>query len=290
MRDTIRKYDFLIAAFVTVFFWASAFPAVKYSLGYYSPESIMLLRFLVASLVLFLYCLFSKVKVPERKDLPWFALTGFVGMFGYMWLFNTGTAMVTSGLSSFIIATAPVMTLILSIVFLKEKAGKAVWAGILISLVGLVMVAFTQVTGFRINLGVPLLLAATLCTSVYNILQRRLLKTYTPIQATAFSIFFATAFMLVFLPDLIREAPAVPLTVNLIIVYLGVFPAALSYFLWGYALSKAEKTAQVTGFLYLTPFIASAISYIWLGERLEPLALFGGVIIIAGLIIANTKK
>lgn len=284
-----NRYSVYIASFITVVFWASAFPAVKFCLRYYSPESIMLLRFLVASAVLGGYCVVFKIKPPCRNDVPRFALAGFIGIFAYMWLFNTGTGMVTSGLASFIIAACPVATLVLSIIFLKERAGLHCWAGILISFAGLILIASTQVHGLSINFGVVLLLGAMICTSLYNILQRGLLKTYSPIQTTAFAVFFATAFMLAFVPRFVRELPQAPMTANLIIIYLGVFPAALSYFLWGWALSRAEKTVQVTSFLYLSPFIAAALSYVWLGERLEPLVLAGGVIIIAGLVISNIK-
>lgn len=290
MRNSINKYGVYIAAFLTVVFWASAFPAVKFCLRYYSSESIMLLRFLIASAVLGVYCLAAKTKIPEKRDLPRFALTGFIGIFLYMWSFNSGTNLVTSGLSSFIIAACPVATLLLSIVFLKERPGLLCWVGILISFAGLLLIASTQVHGLSINFGVVLLLGAMLCTSVYNILQRDLLKKYSPIQATAFAVFFATAFMLLFTPRLLRELPSSPLAANAVIIYLGVFPAALSYFLWGWALSRAEKTIQVTGFLYLSPFIAAALSYVWLGERLEPLVLVGGCIIIAGLVVANLRK
>jgi len=276
-----------IAAGSAVLFWSSSFPAVKYSLAYYSPESLMVLRFLVASALLLGYCGVKRVPMPDKKDLPLFILSGFVGLFLYMWAFNTGTGMVLSGISGFIIASAPVFTLLMSIVFLREKSGLLVWVGVFISFVGIVIIGATQVTEMQLNTGIGLLLSAAVFTSAYNVIQKRILKKYTAMQATAYSVAFGTLFMCIFLPNLVREFPYAPVQANIVIVYLGVFPAALAYFLWGYALSKAEKTIYITSFLYLSPFLASVMAFFWLGERMSALAFFGGIIVVMGMVITK---
>ena len=287
MHSKILPY---MAAGSTVLFWSSAFPAVKYVLEYYSPESLMIFRFLVASAVLLAYCAVKKVPLPEKKDLALFAVSGFVGLFLYMWAFNTGTNLVLSGISSFIIASSPVFTLLLSIVFLKEKAGFLLWIGVLISFVGIVIIGTTQVAEMQLNIGVWLLLAAAVFTSAYNIIQKYILRKYTVMQATSYSVALGTLFMCVFLPDLVQEFPSAPMRANLLVVYLGVFPAALAYFFWGYALSRAEKTIYVTSFLYLAPFLASVMAFFWLGEQMPVMAFLGGVVVVVGMVITNAFK
>ncbi|MCL2153306.1 MAG: DMT family transporter [Oscillospiraceae bacterium] len=275
------------AALFTIVLWSSAFPASKYSLDYYSPGSIMLLRFIVASVTLGIIGIIRKIKLPKVKDLPLFALAGFVGMFLYMYCFNTGTAYVASGISSFIIASAPVFAIVLSRIILKEVVKPACWAGVGVSFCGLVIITLSQTTDFTLNVGVFLLLGAAIATSLYNILQRKLLKTYSALEATTYTIVIATLFMFIFLPTFIRELPGSTLAVNLIVSYLGVFPAALAFLSWGFALSKAEKTTHITVFLYLVPFFASFIAYLWLRETISIWAFLGGVVIIAGMVLSN---
>ena len=276
-----------IAAGISIIFWSSAFPAVRYTLGYFSPESIMLYRFLVASSLLMIYCAVRKVPPPSKKDLPILALTGFFGVFLYMWAFNTGSQMVISGISGFIIASSPIFTLILSILFLKEKSGTKTWAGVLISFIGIIIIAVTQITDMQLNFGIWLLLFAATSTSIYFVLQKFIRRNYTAIQATAYPMAIGTVPMLIFIPGLLYELPGTPMVAHGLIIYLGVLPGALAYFLWGYALAAAKKTIYITSFLYLSPFLSSILAFFWLGEVMPVLALFGGVVVIAGLVISR---
>jgi len=278
------------AAGIAIFFWASTYASVRYALQYYSPEALMLFRFLVAAIALLGYCGFKKIPPPKKKDLPLFLAAGFFGLFVYMWAFTTGAQTVPAGLSSFIISSAPVYTLIFAIVFLKEKATVQIWLGVLISFAGLAIISFSQAGTLQLSIGILLLLLAAVLLSTYNIIQKRILQTYTAIQSTAYCVGIATVCMLIFLPTLARELPYAPMSANLVIVWLGIGPAAGAYFLWAIALSRAEKTIHVTSFSYLTPFLASIIAFVWLGEQMAPLALLGGVIIITGMVLTNFKQ
>jgi len=278
------------AALITVFLWASAFPATKYLLDYYSPMSIMTLRFLIASLTIIAVIAIKKTKLPDKKDIPLFVLSGFLGIFLYSWLFITGVNTVPSGVSSFLVASAPVFATLFSIAILKERVKLLSWAGIAISFCGLIVVTASQMSGFVMNVGVLLLVGASISISLYTITQRQLTKKYTPFEAAAYSVLFGTVFTLIFLPDLIREMPNVPLAINIIPVYLGIFPAAIAYLSWSYALSKAKNTAHVTMFLYLVPFIATVLALLWLGEGIALSAFVGGVVIILGMLISSSTK
>lgn len=278
-----------VDAGITVLLWSSAFPAVKYVLNWFSPGSLMLFRFLVASATLICVMLVKKARLPAKEDIPYAMAGGAIGIFGYMLFFNMGTDMVKSGISSFIIATAPIFSMLLSAVFLKEKLTLRYAAGICVSAAGLLLIAVGQVRETALNFGILLLLAAAVFTSCYNIIQRKISYKYTPIECTSYSIVFATALMLVFSPELARDLPKAPILADLIIVYLGVCPAALAYLLWNYALGKAKKVTNVTDFLYLTPFLATSLSYIFLREALSALSFAGGAAIIAGMIIANSN-
>jgi len=282
-----KRWPVYAAAMTTVLLWGSAFPAIRYSLHVYSPEALMLLRFLFASITLAVIGAVKKIRMPKKRDLPMFAMGGFVGVFLYMLLSKNGAVHIEAGIGSFIVASSPVFVLVLSTLLLREKVKRACWIGVAVSFGGLVIVMLSQTSGLVPDIGVLLFLLATLSASLHSIIQRKITRTYTAIEATTYSIVFATLFMLIYSPALIREIPNSSLSANFVVAYLGVFPAALAYLSWGWALSKAKKTTYVTVFVYLVPLVSSVLAYFWLGETLSFMAILGGVLIIVGMVITN---
>jgi len=277
----------LLAAMATIIMWASAFPFTRFLLEQYSPGAIMVLRFSLASIILIVISIIKKIKLPKVKDLPMFFAFGIVGVFAYSFFFNTGSSYVVAGVSSFIVSSAPVFTIILARIFLKEIIKPAAWFGVAISFSGLMVVMLSQTGRVSLNVGVLLLVGAAICASVLNITQRILVRKYTALEATTYAMIIGTIFMFIYLPEGIAEFRESTLPANLALIYLAIFPAVLAYITWGYALSKVEKTTQVTVFIYLIPFLSSLIGFFWLGETFSIWSLLGGVIIIGGMVLTN---
>ena len=275
------------SAMLATLLWASAFPATRYVLQFYSPTALMVIRFLVASATLILAGVIKKISLPKIKDIPMFIASGISGVFLYSYLFNTGLVTVSAGVSSFIISSAPIFTLIFTRVFLKELIKPICWIGVFISFCGLAAVTLTQASEFSFNIGVFLILCAAISSGVYSTVVRVLTKKYTALEVTTYTIITGTIGMLIFLPAAIREIPDSDFTANIIIIFLGIFPAAIAYLAWSYALAKALKAANVTVFSYLIPFVSVLIAYLWLGETLSIYALLGGLVIIIGMILTN---
>ena len=250
----------------------------------------MVLRFTTASITLIIVGAIKKIRLPKLKDMPWFLASGLSGVFLYSYLFNTGSQEVVAGVSSFIISSAPVFTLVLSRIFLKEKVKPISWIGIVISFCGLAAVTLSQVTDFAFNFYVFLIICCAVLFGFFNIIIRAITKKYTALEVTIYTVIVGTIATFIFIPHLLREIPNTTLSVNLLAILMGIFPSALGFLSWSYALATAKKVAHVTVFAYLIPFISMIVAYFWLGEILTIYALIGGVIIIAGMILTNYKK
>ena len=93
------RYDSrtILALVTTLSFWASSFAGIRAALASYQPGHLALLRFLVASACLGVYALITRTPLPERRDIPFIALLGFLGYTVYHLGVAYGEVTVTAG-------------------------------------------------------------------------------------------------------------------------------------------------------------------------------------------------
>jgi drug/metabolite transporter (DMT)-like permease len=88
--------------------------------------------------------------------------------------------------------------------------------------------------------------------------------------------------------QLVSEVSRAPLSATLNLVYLGVFPTALAFTTWAYALSRttAGKMGATT---YLVPAVVIVMSLAFLGQSPRSLAYLGGVLCLAGVAVSRAR-
>ena len=273
-------------AAVTIVFWSLAYVLTRLTLQYFTPFSLGFLRYLAASCTVLLVLAWKQSKLPRLADLPWISAAGCVGFFLYMILFNLGQSTVTACTASVVIATVPVITALFARLFYRERLRAYQWAAMGVEFAGVLVL--TLMNGvLSVNLGVLWLLLAALCLSAYNILQRRLIRSYSPFQASAYSILAGTLLLAVFAPVSIREVQTAPAIQFLYIAALGIFPSAIAYIAWAKAFSLAPQTSQVSNYMFVTPFLTSVFGFLLIGEVPDRATLFGGGIILLGVFWFN---
>jgi drug/metabolite transporter (DMT)-like permease len=275
-----------IALAVTILFWASGFAGIRAALRTFSPGHLILFRFLLASGVLLVYAVLTRMALPAIRDLPAIMGIGFLGITVYQVAVSYGELTVTAGGASLIIATSPAFTAILAAVFLKESLKTWGWLGIAISFAGVALITLGEGEGVQFSWGALLILLAAIVTGLYNVLQKPYLRRYSALQVGTFAVWAATLCMLVFLPGLRQAVQEAPRDAILAVVYLGLFPGALAYLLWTYVLSQIQASVAGT-MMYSVPVLAVLIAWLWLGEVPAALSLVGGLVALAGIVLAN---
>jgi drug/metabolite transporter (DMT)-like permease len=181
---------------------------------------------------------------------------------------------------------APVVVAVLAGLLLGEGFPARLLAGMAIAFTGVVLIAITTSAGGADVIGVLLGLVAALVYAGAAVTQKRLLARVDALTATWVGALAGTATLLPYLPALLTELAAASSAVTAGVVYLGVFPTAVAFLTWGYALSRttAGRLAAAT---YAVPPIVVLLSWALLGELPALLALAGGTLCLAGVVIAT---
>jgi drug/metabolite transporter (DMT)-like permease len=287
-----------MAIAATLLLWASAFAGIRAGMRLtpagipgadgYGPGEVALLRFGTASLALALYAALTRMRLPDRQDLGRIAIAGLTGITIYHVALNFGEMTVQAGAASLLIAAGPVFTALMSSAFLGERLTVLGWIGIAVAFVGVGVISMSQGGGLTFTPGALLILLAAVSTSVFFIVSKKPLTHYSALEFTSYSIWAGTIPLLVFAPGMIGQFQTAAPSATIAIVYLGIFPAAIAYVLWNYALARMPASI-LSSFLYLAPVLAMAIAWVWLGELPTVLTIVGGAVAIVGVVIVQTK-
>jgi drug/metabolite transporter (DMT)-like permease len=121
------------------------------------------------------------------------------------------------------------------------------------------------------------------------LLQKQALRDVDPFTATWLGCLAGTVACLPFAPGLLTEVRAAPGSATLGIVYLGLFPTAIAFATWAYALGRMSA-GSLSSSSYLVPGIAVLLSWLLLGEVPTPLAFAGGVLCLIGVAVTRLPR
>ncbi len=274
---------------LTIILWGSAFPAIHTALQSFDSFHLAPYRFLVASLSILVYACLTRIPLPKRQDVLGLLFSGAIGIGVYNLALNTGQKTISAGASSLLINTAPIWTAIMARTFLNDHLPWKAWIGIFISFAGALIIAAKNGTWLTLDHGAILVLIASLSHSIYIVRMKRHIQTYGAVAATTYTIIAGTLFLFLFSGGLGTAINEAPLSASLLVVYLGIFPAALAYVLWAHVLSMFSP-ARAASFLYFVPLAAVFISWIWIGEVPSWRTLVGGILVVLGVMLVNRNR
>jgi drug/metabolite transporter (DMT)-like permease len=279
----------LVAVAITLLLWSSAFVAIRHLGHTFSPGSLSLGRLLVGSLALGVVLATRGWTVPSRREWPGLVAIGLLWFGLYNVALNAGELRVDAGTAAMLIQLSPVLVAVLAAVFLKEKATPALGVGLLVAFAGVVLIATsTGGEGDRDPIGVFLCLLSAAAYAVSLILQKPLVARLPAIEVTWIACTVGALACLPFAGDLVRDTAAASTADVGWVVFLGVFPTAIAFSTYAFALSQmSASNLSVT--TYLVPPITVLLSWVLLSEAPPAMAYVGGALALVGVALARRK-
>lgn len=279
----------LVAVGVTLVLWSSAFVAIRHLGGSFSPGALSLGRLVVGTVALGVVLAPRGWQRPSRADWLRLVVIGVLWFGLYNVALNAGERRVDAGTAAMLIQLSPVLVALLAAVFLGERATLALAAGLAVAFSGVVLIATS--TGddtTRDVVGVALGLVAAAAYAVSLVVQKPVVSRLPAIQVTWTACAVGTVACLPFAGDLVTEIGAASAADVAWVVYLGVFPTAIAFSTYAFALSRMSA-GNLSVTTYLVPPITVLMSWVVLSEAPPPMAYVGGALCLLGVAITRRR-
>jgi len=281
----------LSAVAVTLVLWASAFVAIRDLVGHFRPGSLALGRLAVGAICLGVVALRRRPQLvrPAKRDWWRLVLIGLLWYALYMVALNAGERRLDAGTSAMLIQLSPILIAVLAAVFLGERFTRWIVLGLALAFAGVVVISLGSGDGSGHDvIGVLLCLTSAVGYAVSLILQKPLMGRLASVQVTWLACSVGAIACLPFAGQLVHDIAHAPLSATLWVVYLGVFPTAIAFTTYGYALT--HMSASSLGITtYIVPVITVLLAWGWLGETPPALAYVGGVLALLGVAVARRR-
>ena len=283
----------LAAVACTLVFWASAFVAIRHLGHDFTPGSLSLGRLLVGSVCLAVVALSRGVVRPTQREWLPLVVIGLLWFGLYNVALNAGERMVDAGTAAMLIQVAPVLIAFLAAVFLSERFTVTLGIGLALAFSGVALIALSSpssepIDGGSYTVGVLLCLVSALAYAISLVLQKPLVGRLSAIQVTWLACTIGAISCLPFAGDLVSQARDAPASSIWWLVYLGVFPTAIAFSTYAFAL-KHMNASSLGVTTYLVPPITIVLGVIFLSEAPPTMAYAGGALALVGVAVARRK-
>lgn len=226
-----------------------------------------------------------------RKD--WFSVA-IVGLFGYYlasWFDFVGLEYISASFERLLLFIYPTLVLLISLVWLKRRAGKREIAALLVTYVGIGISYHneTATLGEKAHIGALYIVAAAITYAIYLVATEKLSRRFSPLVFTSFAI-IASAIAIIIHGFLAGEKlwgfpPAVYYYTIAMAIFCTVLPSL--FVAQGIALIGSNRAAILST---LGPVMTIYMAYLVLGEDVNTLQALGTVCVIAGVALLSIRK
>ncbi len=271
---------------IIVIIWGSTFALIKGVIDTIPPYTYLAYRFLLAALIL-VVIFWKRLKKLNIMILKKGSLIGIFLFLGYT-LQTVGLKYTTATKAGFITGFSVVLVPIISFLLLKEKVSRDSVIGVALATLGLWFLNYNS--SFSFNLGDFLVLLCAFSFAMHIISVGLFSKKldYVLLAITQITVVFVLSLFMA----LIFERPAIHFSYSSdiwwSILITGIFATALAFYMQNRF--QRHSTATKTAIIFSgEPLFAAIFAYILIGEKVGLIAWAGGLLIIFGMIVSQSK-
>jgi drug/metabolite transporter (DMT)-like permease len=273
--------------------WGAMYVVSKVVLEVIPPFALITLRLLIGGLALWaLISMRGGLKISRVQ----FWQVGGVGVIGYgisLGLQFLGTKLSTAANGSLVTSATPAFVLLFAAWILRERITRRRLFALLLSTLGVIAVIDPRSTQLKSELfiGNLALLGAALTWALYSVLIRVVTRSLDVLAVSLVAFLGGLAIVMPAGALELQHQVIGPVTPGVAagVLFLGLIATALAMVLWNTAFAVLDAGLASLTF-FAQPVVGTLLGWFFLGERMTPLFILGGLLIGAGLAIASRES
>ena len=271
--------------------WGLAFVAIKQATFELSPVNLALMRWLVAAACFVtLIPILGKPRTRlERKDLPRLLVIAFANVVGYHIALYYAETTVSAGLAGLLISFGPVFVVVLSALFLHERAGAKVVIALFLAIFGTLVLSVGQVSLSNLSsfFGPAEVVLAAAFYALFTVLAKPFVHKYGAAPTTIWAGLLGTAMLVPLLSSsFVTQAEGLSAVGWASVLYLSVLSTVLGYLLF-YTLVSKGAVSRLSVQLYLAPIVSVVGGVVLLNEGATMYTVAGGALLLLAVALVT---
>lgn len=268
--------------------WALNYPLVKFAYAYQSAMSLLFFRIFFAAIFSFIF-FHRKIRFPrDLKTNLSLTLFGMLNIVFFMGFWFMGEQTQSSTISSIIVYTYPVLSIVFSAIFLKEKLSLVKSIGAAVGFIGMVLI-FVEQLSISPGPGLFFLVMGALSWALGTIYFKKYLLHIGNYTVNSLQFLYVMPFVFVY--DLSTGAfnfSTISLQFLAIVIYMGSLSTAVAYYIYLHLYSK-YSVSSISSYFFAVPALSILFSYFILGENNTIFTYAGFTLISLGIYLTARK-
>jgi len=287
----VRRYGIgtVMSVLAVVAMWSTTFAGNAAALKHFTPGNLLVVRWSLTVALFVIYALVTRMRLPEKRDVPVIVLAGLLGFGVYQLLLVVGQTGVSASMAGFLVNMNPVFTMLIAVMLGRDRATAFTWIGLAVCMGGLVLMGTAKGSFSGSPVSMLLIVVAALSFATYTVISKPLFARYTPMEVSTYSLVAGCLPFLAFSRGSVHAVATATPGQLAVVAFLALVPGGIAYVLWSRSIAVLPPGVAAR-FLYLVPVAGVGVSWLWLGEAPHALTIAGGLLTLAGIAVAGVRR